>query len=224
MDATPLFPIEQFRRYRRHCKEHGYCEPWHPYGGRNYGRDALPKFLNLGGAAWWSDGNTHPCDDQEALNMSKQATYRFVEDGAYFSPFWHLLRRVSKDVFGVSDWNAFLASVAWSNLTKTSLVGETAPPNNDGSLIELDCQLLRHELAVLQPDFVLCVSGSIMPSVGYKLFDRLPECLNSTPATESTWFRSFPNGSRLMWTMHPAYKSADWFDKVIDDLRTLVRP
>lgn len=218
-----LFPLEIFRSYRSLCRVRGYCEPWHPYVGSGYGANDGFKLLYLGGAAWWSNTNHHPQDDQEALEASRHATYKFVEGGAYSSPFWRLLRRISQEVFVQANWDSFLRSIAWSNLTKTGLVGETAPPDSDRELVELDCQLLRHELSLLKPDLVLCVSGSIMPSVGHELFGRLLEPGNPAPSTGSTWFRNFADGSKLIWTMHPAYKSQSWSDTVISDVKTMLR-
>lgn len=219
LNQVDLWDKQSFRNYAEFCASRGYCRPWHPFVGGKYGATNLVKFAYCGGSAWWeSDGST-----ELTLDRSRQLTNDFVSQGMYSTPFWRLFSRLSALVFGQQRTD-FVASdcSAWTNLSKTGRVGESAPPDDDLELRHLDVQQLRRELSLLEPDILVCVSGSLVPSTGHAVFNDWPSIEGLEPKTVSTWIRRTPWGGFLIWTMHPAYKSESWIVSVENDVRAII--
>lgn len=216
-------PLSTFKAYRELARVRGYCEPWVPYVGKNYFDSAGPRFMYCGGAAWWASTVELPQDNGSAFDIAARDTEAFVSNGMYSTPFWRLYRSsVALMPWANSRPNEYVDSrVCWTNLTKTGMVQETAPPDKDVDLRHLDVAQLQYELDVLQPDILMCVSGSIVPSTGHEIFDRWHDIDGIRPCTESTWFRRSDAGTLLLWTMHPAFKPAKWHDSVLSDLTSL---
>ena len=213
-----LWDESDFESYAEFCRGRDYCSPWHPFVGSSYGTANRLKFLYCGGSAWWSE------QQQEcSVFAAKALTDQFVAEGMYSTPFWRLFERAAKLVYpDIADKRGASALSAWTNLSKTGVVGASAPPDSDVKLRELDVAQLKRELAILNPDILMCVSGSLVPSVGHAVFDFYADAKVHVN-TPSTWIRRTPWGGWLIWTMHPAYKSADWYRSVESDLSTVLR-
>lgn len=219
---NPIMTAATYAAYRRHCREQGYCDPFVPYVGDAWFAPGHVKFAYCGGAAWWSEAGLCFDDDDAAFRWSTDQSANFVREGMYDTPFWRLFRRIASITPGLAGAGEaeMLRRFAWTNLSKTGIVGRSAPPDNDQVLRELDVGQFRHEMDVLRPDLLVCVSGSLVPSTGYALFDNpdWPEPDVPVPATASTWIRRTPWGGWLLWTMHPAYKPRAWHDSVVGDI------
>lgn len=215
-----------YAAYRRHCRKQGYCDPFVPYVGAEYSTPGHVRLAYCGGAAWWSAPGEAFDDDEAAFQWSKDQSTSFVLEGMYDTPFWRLFRQIASTVPGLSgvDEGDMLRRFAWTNLSKTGLVGSSAPPDRDRVLRDLDVGQFRHEMDVLRPDILVCVSGSLVPSTGYALFDnpQWPTPDDPLPATESTWIRRTPWGGWLLWTMHPAYKPRAWHESVVGDVAAIL--
>ena len=223
--SRAVMPVSTFQQYRELARQSGYCEPWAPYVGPDYLNCPEPRFMYCGGAAWWDSDTPLPRDDFAALQASISRSDQFVASGMYSTPFWRLYR----DAVAQMPWSRNLPSslvdrrVCWTNLTKTGVVQQTAPPDSDEHLRCIDVIQMNHELALLRPDIILCVSGTIVPTTGHALFGEWAMIAGDCqPSTASTWFRRAPQGSLLMWTMHPAYKPRSWRASVLRDLRKLI--
>ena len=220
-----IFSLEKFAAYRSHCKQEGYCMPFVPYVGDEYGKTGAIKFVYCGGAAWWSEPDTVIDDDAEAHAYSSDESRKFVLSDMYGSAFWSFFRELAAIVPGLAGEQdeTMLKRFVWTNITKTGLVGENAPPN-DPNLRPLDVAQVRHELDVLLPDLIVCVSGSLVTSTAYEIFDT-PEWKageSFEARTGSTWIRQAPWGGWLLWTMHPAYKTREWRDSVLADVKAVI--
>jgi hypothetical protein len=224
IEDNTLMSLETYGAYRLLAREKGYCEPWVPHVGKHYGTGAFPKFMYCGGAAWFDYRYDFPADDAAAKEMAAALTQKFIDDGAYSTPFWRLFWRAAHlfpEAASMSDED-LLHHVAWTNLSKTGLLGQPAPPHNDLALRALDVKQMQAELAMLEPDILLCVSGSLVPATGDALFRSYEKIADFAPSTDSTWFRRAPWGGYLMWTMHPGYKSENWRRSVLGDLSILI--
>lgn len=223
----PIMPLSSYAAYRRLCAERGYCDPFIPYVGDKYGKDVGLKFLYCGGAAWWADHNAAIDDDAEALAYAAEASSQFIAGGMYSAPFWRLFWQAAEIVPGLKgqSHSEVLSRFAWTNISKTGIVGQSAPPDDDRDLRALDVEQFRHELDVLQPDILVCVSGSLVPSTAFALFDTpgWQAVDGIEPVTASTWIRRSDWGGWLLWTMHPAYKSRAWFASVLTDTATILK-
>lgn len=212
----------EFREYADHCRRNGLCNPWHPYIGTSYGSDGHTKFVYCGGSAWWDSDNLQP----QSLEHSRLLTSNFVENGdleSYSTPFWRLFDRLGGLIHpGAGSRRKVADFSAWTNLSKTGLVGQSAPPDSDAELRNLDTRQLKRELTLLQPDILVCVSGTLVPSTGHAMFDGWDRIAGLEATTESTWIRRSPWGGSLLWTMHPAYKSESWNVSVEHDLKSIL--
>lgn len=215
-----------YAAYRRHCRDQGYCDPFIPYVGAEYFAPGHVKLVYCGGAAWWNAPGEAFADDDAAFQWSRGQSVNFVLEGMYDSPFWRLFRQIASIVPGLSgaDETDMLRRFAWTNLSKTGVVGQSAPPDNDRALRDLDVGQFRHEMDILRPDLLVCVSGSLVSSTGYALFDspQWPTPDVPLPAMASMWIRRSAWGGWLLWTMHPAYKPRAWHDSVIRDVATIL--
>ena len=215
---SPLWDETDFERYAQFCRGRGYCSPWHPFVGSDYGAPGRLKLLYCGGSAWWGEQQ-----DSTPLSRAKLLTDQFVGSGMYSTPFWRLFERIAKlaypDVVGRENAAMY---AAWTNLSKTGVVGASAPPDSDEVLRQMDIAQLNRELAILRPDVLVCVSGSLVPSTGHAIFDACDE-VELMPVTPSTWLRKTSWGGSLLWTMHPAYKSEEWLTSVEEDFSKLLR-
>jgi len=114
--------------------------------------------------------------------------------------------------------------IAWTNLSKLGVAGETAPPASDLELRALDVAQLGHELAVLNPAILLCVSGSKLEETGYAVFnDREWPRADFEPSVPKTEVRRSLTGGWLYWTMHPQFKSGEWQAKLLSDVARITR-
>lgn len=217
IDRQNIWEKAEFESYGRFCASKNYCSPWHPFVGSRYGELGRPKLVYCGGAAWWG-GPQREC----SLSEAKALTDKFVADDMYSTPFWRLFERVTKLAYpDVASKKEAAAFSAWTNLSKTGAVGESAPPDSDFELRRLDVAQLTRELEILCPDILMCVSGSLMPSVGHAVFGHYLEGKLS-PQTPSTWIRRTPWGGWLIWTMHPAYKAEAWHRSVEADFNNIL--
>ena len=213
----PLWKQVDFEAYAEFCAARGYCSPWHPFVGSRYGEPSRPKLAYCGGAAWWGEQQSD-C----SLSEAKALTDKFVAQDMYSTPFWRLFQRVTKLAYpDVASKEEAAAFSAWTNLSKTGAVGASAPPDSDIELRNLDVAQITRELTILTPDILLCVSGSLMPSVGQAIFNSY-EKTELIPKTPSTWLRRTPWGGWLIWTMHPARKSEDWYQAVETDFSAVL--
>jgi hypothetical protein len=217
---------EAYGAYRRHCRQERYCDPFIPYVGADYGAPGCVKLAYCGGSAWWTEASQSIDDDAAALIYSKGLTDKFVAEGMYSTPFWRLFREIAAIVPGLAGESEkdVLSRFAWTNLSKTGVVGQSAPPDNDRVLRSLDVAQFWHEMDILRPDLLVCVSGSLVSSTGYALFDT-PEWIEPEfpkPVTKSTWIRRAPWGGWLLWTMHPAYKPRSWHDSILADVAAIL--
>ena len=224
--SADLMPLHHYAAHRQHCRSVGYCDPFVPYRGDRYGADGTFKFVYCGAAAWWSEAHADIDDDGEALRASATWSRNFVNNGTYDSPFWRLFNQIAAALpdFAEAQPDEWLSRFAWTNISKTGTIRESAPPDSDAVLRELDIAQFRHEMDVLKPDLIVCVSGSLVPSTAFALFDTeewaiIPEV---RPTTEKTWIRQAPWGGWLLWTMHPAYKPASWAPDLLADVQTIL--
>ncbi|MGH6786028.1 MAG: hypothetical protein ACREBO_04295 [Novosphingobium sp.] len=219
--AHQLWRAESFADYAELCRRKGYCSPWHPYVGPQYGKTDHLTFAYCGGAAWWNSDS----DEAASLGESQRLTVEFVvgELESYSTPFWRLFDRLGGLVHsgGLSRQDV-LARSAWTNLSKTGAVGRSAPPDGDIELRQHDVRQLHREFDLLRPDILICVSGSLVPSTGHAVFDAWDEVRDLRPETESTWIRRSPWGGLLLWTMHPAYKPDTWSASIESDVRKML--
>ncbi len=224
--TLPIMSLATYATYRRHCAAHGYCDPFIPYVGDRYGKDVGFKFLYCGGAAWWADHHDIINDDAEAFAYGAKASGQFVADGMYNAPFWRLFWQIPNIVPGLAGEpeSEMLRRFAWTNISKTGVVGQSAPPDRDLDLRNIDVEQFRHELNILQPDLLVCVSGSLVSSTAYALFDTSEwKVVDGVEAvTASTWIRRSEWGGWLLWTMHPAYKPRAWFQSVLIDTAAIL--
>lgn len=224
--TQPIMPLASYSAYRRHCAVQGYCDPFIPFVGDEYGAHEGVKFAYCGGAAWWAEKHDLIEDDAEALERGAKLTREFVADGMYNAPYWRLFWKIAGIVPGLAGQpdDVLLNRFAWTNISKTGVVGQSSPPNNDNHLRQLDIEQFNYEMNLLQPDLLVCVSGSLVPSTAYALFDNLKWQVveDVRPLTASTWIRRSKNGGWLLWTMHPAYKPRAWFDSVLADVQVVL--
>ena len=224
--TQPIMPFATYVSYRRHCVTRGYCDPFIPYVGDRYGDQGPLKLVYCGGAARWAESRDKIRDDAEALAHGAELTRDFVAGGMYSAPFWRLFRQVAAITPGLANEveSLMLRRFAWTNLSKTGIVNRSAPPDNDPILRDLDVIQFNHEMDMLRPDLLMCVSGSLLTTTAYTLFDSPGWLQTSTPAltTEKTSARRTPWGGWLLWTMHPAYKTRAWFDSIVKDTAMVI--
>lgn len=217
-----LWDEAQFREYADYCLAQDYCSPWHPYVGPKYGQNENLRFAYYGGSAWWNSDTSKP----QKVDDSRILTKGFVEGPAfklYSTPFWRFFDRLGALVFPEARTRSEITNFSvWSNLSKTGMVGKSAPPGADKVLRGLDVRQLRREFDLLEPDIILCVSGSLVPSTGHAIFGGWKKIAGLEARTASTWIRQSPWGGFLLWTMHPAYKSEDWALSVENDLKLIL--
>ena len=215
-----VFTVTTFHRYRSFAHEHSYCGPFIPYVGEKYGSGLLPKFAYCGVAAAWPN---HKLEAAENYHFKADWANDVVLQRRVNSAFW----RLCWDTLELLDTDARfspeerLQHMAWTNLSKLGSAKQTAPPDNDIALREMDAAQLRHEIEVLAPDLLLCVSGSRLRATAAAVFGKL-EAGDLTPMIEPTHVTRLPSGGLLYRTMHPQYKTKQWQRVVRSDLKTIM--
>ena len=224
MHVEDVFSLQAFGRYRRLANEKGYCDPFVPYVGPDYGRERLPRFVYCGVAARWDEMISQDADDVASYESEVGWTKDFIRKGMNGSPFWNLF----DDVLAILDPQDSLTreerrrTAVWTNLSKLGLPDKaTAPPDNDLALRALDVEQMRREIEVLAPDLLLCVSGSKLVPTGNDAFTGLAS-VDFEPAHERDRVKRLPGGGWLYWTMHPQWKPREQIEAVMSDLRRIV--
>lgn len=223
-ELDQVFPLEAYRTYRAHAVTKGYCDPFVPHVGEKYGEDGFPRFVFSGVAAGWGRHISEEGDDIDLRGAAAEWASKFIDqEGTNGSPFWKLFDAV----LGVLDPTGHTSVVerrkhaVWTNLSKVGKVGETAPPDNDLKLRELDATQFRHELSLFSPDLLLCVSGSKLEETGNAVYSTWANA-DIKPSHEHTTIRRSPDGGWLYWTMHPQFRTNEWRDGVLEDVRLIV--
>lgn len=222
----PLVTPQSFAAYRRlRDRNPLYTEPFVPCVGAKYGTANLPRFVFCGAAIWERELAAYECDDIDAFSRSLKFTEEFVAgvgEGLHRrSAFWRLFESASQLIFGAqcSLRDRTKASV-WTNLSKIGETGQSQPTNVP-DLMDLDVEQIRCELTRLEPDIILCVSGSMLVDTGKKAFsafEKVGARLNSADSE----LRRLPNGGFLLWTMHPNRKTTNWRSALLGDLSNVM--
>lgn len=164
--------------------------------------------------------------DDKIVRREDEGWFRtFALEGGNGGRFWTLFHAVlaAVDPEPSRSRTERMRHAAWTNLSKLNAPSQSAPPDNDEALRALDVEQMRREIAALDPDILLCVSGSMVPSTGHALFDALAP-IDHVPSVDRTWTRRLPNGGVLYWTMHPQGIRSDpqgWMDEVVGDVLRL---
>lgn len=219
-----LFPLHRFRDYRELAAREGYCDPFVPAVGQHYGDGRMPRLLYCGVAARWGDDGQYAGSDEELFEAEAAWSADLLAGGDGASAFWRLLDRILELLGPDLGPDERRARAVWTNLSKSGLGHDaTCPPENDPALRALDTAQLRHEIDLLSPDLMVCVSGNNLVPTGVEVFreGRVPvaDFKPSVPQTEA-W--ELPEGGRLYWTMHPQFKTKDWSNRVVDDIAALL--
>lgn len=227
MDRQWIVPPERYGAYRQHCRAQGYNAPFVPYVGDAYGDGSAVKLVYCGAALHHDSHQDDTGDDAHAYAHGEAETRRFVHGGMYNSAFWRLFAQIAAEVPGMTGQESglMLNRFVWTKLSKAAVSGASAPPNKDRGLRSLDVAQFRHEMDVLQPNVLICTSGSLVSSTGHEIFSErdwqaVPGFEAKTP---SSWIRRAEWGGWLLWTMHPAYKPADWASLVVEDVRRILQ-
>lgn len=220
--AEILFPLERFRQYRDLARAKGYCDPFVPAVGPAYGDGGMLRVVYCGVAArWGGDGREAGSDvDLFASEAAWSATLLVGENTK--SAFWRLLDRVLEAIAPHLKPAERRARAAWTNLSKSGRgYGATCPPDRDTSLRSLDVAQLRHEVELLRPELMVCVSGNNLVSTGIEVFRAWPAIMDLSPSVDQTEIRRLPAGGALYWTMHPQGKTREWTSRVVSDSHRL---
>lgn len=202
-----LFPEERLDRYRKLIASRGYCDPFVPTVGGLYGNGVLPRVVYCGVAARWRGDGREP-----------DAWRSVFEERSINSAFWRLLDGILErlDVDAALDPDQRRKCAAWTNLSKTGRgYGATCPPDSDVDLRALDIEQFNHELRLLNPDLLVCVSGNNLVTTGKALFRDWRSAEEAIPMPDQTEVRRLPNGGWLYWTMHPQAKPKVWSETVL---------
>lgn len=217
-----LFPIDRFRRYRVLAAKRGYCDPFVPTVGDRYGSGTLPRIVYCGVAARWGDDGREPMvNDVRLFNEAADWSSNVFDERSLNSAFWRLL----DSMLAKLDLDTALTAsqrrrcAAWTNLSKSGRgYGATCPPDSDVELRALDIEQFNHELGLLDPDLLICVSGNNLVSTGKALFRRWPIVQDGIEVPDQSEVRRLPNGGWLYWTMHPQAKPSAWGETVLSGI------
>jgi hypothetical protein len=222
-ELAEIMPLSTFTAYRKLAREKGFCEPWVPYVGPDFGASGGPRLVYCGAAPSYesNDRDEYPADnDETALRMATKRWADFVSGGGYNSAFWRLGKLIVENLDGPPPSPNPFSRIAWTNLTKLNGVGDSAPKGGDAELLSLDVAQMTREISILRPDILICVSGSMLTSTGNRIFADCEPMLVQ-PETSNTLVKRLPNGGILYWTMHPNWKTKAWSQSVISDLLRL---
>jgi len=222
-ELMPLDVFAAYRRLRSRPEYPGYCEPFVPVVGRNYGRDGVrSRILFCGVAPYYDAMDSYSADDQSARTEAFARWEAFLRSDAseYGSAFWRLVMRVLND-FGpaCSLGESPLEALAWTNLSKLNSVKATAP-EAEAALHVLNIEQILREFRVLEPEIAICVSGSSLVATGEAAFSAFIE-IPFVSRNSGTKVYMLPNGGHVYWTMHPARKPAAWADNFMADLQEM---
>ena len=222
-EFAEIMPLGTFAAYRRLAREKGYCEPWVPYVGPDFGAAGGPRIVYCGAAPYYEsdDRDEYPADnDETALRMATERWADFGGGGGYKSGFWRLGKLLAESLTGPAQSANPFSKIAWTNLTKVNEVGRPTPRGGGDALRSLDVAQMRREIELLRPDLLVCVSGSMMVSTGNAAFSHC-EPMAVQPQRPNTIVKRLPTGGLLYWTEHPRPKGAAWMQSVISDLLLL---
>jgi hypothetical protein len=228
-ESAEIMPLSTFVAYRRLALENrrlkhekGYCEPWVPYVGPDFGAAGSPRIVYCGAAPAYNrnDEGSYPPDDEAALRMATKRWADFAAGGGYDSAFWRLGKLIVENLDGPPPSPNPFSRIAWTNLTKLNAVGDSAPKGGGAELLSLDVAQMTREISILRPDILICVSGSMLTSTGNRVFADCEPMLVQ-PETSNTLVKRLPSGGILYWTMHPNWKTKAWSQSVISDLLRL---
>lgn len=214
-----LFPLESYTGHRAHSRAKGYCDPFVPYVGQHYGNGDFPRFVYSGVAAGWDSHQSDDGEDETLREKGRAATSDFIETGMNGSSYWRLFDAALAvlDPSNVLTISERRQRAVWTNLSKTGKSGETAPPDNDLRLRELDASQFQNELKILQPDLILCPSGGSLAATGDKVFGLWDDA-DIKASIPHTSIKRIPGGGWLYWTMHPQFKTNEWTQAVLSDV------
>ena len=216
LDSGAELIRDRFQAYLAMAAAKGYCGPFVPYVGPRY--DASPLRVIYAGVAPYLTDDVPFNDIAVAAEWSRSV----AEDADISSPFWRLLDDVLALWYESESPGQRRQRVVWSNLSKLNWRDKaTAPRDSDRALRSLNVEQFRHELSILAPDLLVCVSGNNLVETGRELFAYMLDEGVKLRA-EQTWMRRLPTGGALYWTMHPGYKSADWKAGVLADIAMIV--
>ena len=219
--ADDVMTIQQFAAYRAHSRSQGYADPFVPYVGPLYGSDL--RIVYCGVASRQNEHfNSDAASDEDLIREGRQFANQIVLAPSPQSAFWRFLDAVTERIYGSEEPEPTRRQrIAWTNLSKGVLAGNaTAPPDSDDFLRKMDVAQIQHEIKVLDPQILLCVSGSSLVDTGKAIFSEWPK-MDMRSSRSSTWIRRMPNGGLLYWTDHPARKSASWTANALDEIKAL---